>query len=136
MRAPGLSKVLQRRVESRRSRSREQAPWRWPVVIVIHRIGGADRDSEYDTTYTLPVLYSRLGIYGIAFERTSSVTDRPRRDYFAGSRGAGGSRRIQCSVECAVPPFRSVLRGSVLPGEPGVSSLWVRSTRVFTSCRV
>ena len=29
-------------------------------------------DSEYDTTYTLPVLYSRLGIYGIAFERTSS----------------------------------------------------------------
>lgn len=58
------------------------------LVIVIHCIGGADRDSEYDTTYTLPVLYSRLGIYPRSAERLFSLAP-----------GAGGSRRIQCSVQ-------------------------------------
>ena len=56
----------------------------------------------------LPVLYSRVGMYGIAF-----VLERP-------PPGRDFSTRLDPRAEYSVQfPFRSVLRGSVLSGAPG-----------------
>ena len=68
-------------------------------------------------------------MYGIAFvlERPPSGREAESRDF---RRLARPSSRIQCTV-----PFPERAARLCAVGCAGVSSLWVRSTRVFTFCR-